>query len=605
MSSKHDSLNVKNILKVLHPKRYASFHENLNDSKNKKQQRFSTLLLDHGEQELQDWGVVASSSRVRESSSSGSQSFNAFDDEKNISLSSSSSNTNTMDIGTSSALYSSSSSATATSTKRNKNKLSDSHSHSDPAYSKARKEREPGTNMKSIQGRLHLCSKSIIFEPHDISRGIIRMPFDKMTISPTTNTNGNANSARSENITANSAENESNRSTSTYRTIHLETKRCLIMKKNNIIAPYETIDKRVCFSFTFQHSTAEPFQQLFEKIYKISDEKELEEIVRPMCDRPFDPLNFVHLKDVPLTSNLRAFILGPFPLVKKKGCVIVTKERLYFQPFQGVFVDSEIAAATKALSWCMKDVVAIARRYHGLKDEAVELFFQEGPSVLMAFEGYKNREEVLGLIPKKRSMGTGTSTSVLDGIHVTVDNVQGGCGTSPNPVDIPVFCHTDRSFLNMVVTAWRSGEIDNFDYLLALNSAAGRSLFDLSRYPIFPWVLADYESSKLDLSSGDSVSGNSSSSGNTGSTMKQFRDLTKPIGALNEERLESFKDRWKAMEGIGGDTFLYGTHYSAPGYCLYYLVRTMPEQMLCLQNGKSMSTAFEIEEGSIPNPSRP
>ena len=425
------------------------------------------------------------------------------------------------------------------------------------------------------------------------------MSFDKMTISPTTNNNvdangngnGDANSNGRENTSANSAENESNRSTSTYRTIHLETKRCLIMKKNNIIAPYETIDKRVSFSFTFQHSTAEPFQQLFEKIYKISDEKQLEEIVRPMCDRPFDPLNFVHLKDVPLTSNLRAFILGPFPLVKKAGCVIVTKERLYFQPFQGVFVDSEIAA--KALSWCMKDIVAIARRYHGLKDEAVELFFQEGPSVLMAFEGYKNREEVLGLIPKKRSIGT--STSVLDGIHV--DDVQ-GCGTSTNPVDIPVFCHTDRSFLNMVVTAWRSGEIDNFDYLLALNSAAGRSLFDLSRYPIFPWVLADYESSKLDLSSGDSGSGNGS--GNAGSTMKQFRDLTKPIGALNEERLESFKDRWKAMEGMGGDTFLYGTHYSAPGYCLYYLVRTMPEQMLCLQNGKSMSTGFEIGGGVNP-----
>jgi len=591
----YDSLNVKDILKVLHPKRYASFHENPNDCKNKQQRRFSTLLLEHGEQELQDWGVVASSSRVRESASSGSGSQSNADDQVNISLSSSS-NTAGMGMGigmsssfASSVLYSSSSSKLASSLR-----AADSHSHSDPPYSKARKEREPGTNMKSIQGRLHLCSKSIIFEPHDISRGIIRISFDKMTISPNTNTNTstnantnastNANSNRNENT--NSAENESNRSTYTCRTIHLETNRCLIMKKNNIIAPYETIDKRVSFSFTFQHSTAEPFQELFEKIYNdnVSDEKQLEEIVRPMCDRPFDPLNFVHLKDVPLTSNLRAFILGPFPLVKKAGCVIVTKERLYFQPFQGVFVDSEIAA--RALSWCMKDIVAIARRYHGLKDEAVELFFQEGPSVLLAFEGYKNREEVLGLIPQKRTMGT--STGMVDGIHMDV-NVE-GCGSSPspNPVDIPVFCHTDRSFLNMVVTAWRSGDIDNFDYLLALNSAAGRSLFDLSRYPIFPWVLADYESSKLDLSSSGDKSGIDSGNGNAGSANKQFRDLTKPIGALNEERLESFKDRWKGMEGMGGDAFLYGTHYSAPGYCLYYLVRTMPEQMLCLQNGTSV-----------------
>lgn len=32
--------------------------------------------------------------------------------------------------------------------------------------------------------------------------------------------------------------------------------------------------------------------------------------------------------------------------------------------------------------------------------------------------------------------------------------------------------------------------------------------------------------------------------------------------------------------------FLYGTHYSTPGFVLYYLVRKAPEFMLCLQNGK-------------------
>jgi factor associated with neutral sphingomyelinase activation len=32
--------------------------------------------------------------------------------------------------------------------------------------------------------------------------------------------------------------------------------------------------------------------------------------------------------------------------------------------------------------------------------------------------------------------------------------------------------------------------------------------------------------------------------------------------------------------------FLYGTHYSTPGYVLFYLVRQAPEYMLRLQNGK-------------------
>lgn len=110
--------------------------------------------------------------------------------------------------------------------------------------------------------------------------------------------------------------------------------------------------------------------------------------------------------------------------------------------------------------------------------------------------------------------------------------------------------------------------MSNFDYLLVLNSAAGRSYHDLSRYPVFPWVIRDYESPKLDLTKEST-----------------FRDLTKPVGALNPQRLEYFRQRMQSMHDMG-DEFLYGTHYSAPGYVLYYLVRTMPEHMLCLQNGK-------------------
>ena len=48
------------------------------------------------------------------------------------------------------------------------------------------------------------------------------------------------------------------------------------------------------------------------------------------------------------------------------------------------------------------------------------------------------------------------------------------------------------------------------------------------------------------------------------------RDLSKPIGALDAERLKTLKSRYKEMPE---PKFLYGTHYSTPGYVLYYLVR--------------------------------
>ncbi|KAK1322909.1 hypothetical protein QJS10_CPA02g00135 [Acorus calamus] len=72
--------------------------------------------------------------------------------------------------------------------------------------------------------------------------------------------------------------------------------------------------------------------------------------------------------------------------------------------------------------------------------------------------------------------------------------------------------------------SWRRREMSNFEYLMVLNTLAGRSYNDLTQYPVFPWVLADYSSEKLDF--------------NTSST---FRDLSKPVGALDIKRFEGGK----------------------------------------------------------------
>ena len=37
---------------------------------------------------------------------------------------------------------------------------------------------------------------------------------------------------------------------------------------------------------------------------------------------------------------------------------------------------------------------------------------------------------------------------------------------------------------------WVSREITNFEYLMQLNTIAGRSFNDLSQYPVFPWIIA-------------------------------------------------------------------------------------------------------------------
>lgn len=55
----------------------------------------------------------------------------------------------------------------------------------------------------------------------------------------------------------------------------------------------------------------------------------------------------------------------------------------------------------------------------------------------------------------------------------------------------------DRLFADLAHTRelWVEGRVSNSDYLLFVNRVALRSFNDLSQYPIFPWVLADYTSS--------------------------------------------------------------------------------------------------------------
>lgn len=62
-----------------------------------------------------------------------------------------------------------------------------------------------------------------------------------------------------------------------------------------------------------------------------------------------------------------------------------------------------------------------------------------------------------------------------------------------------------------------------------------------------------------------------------------YRDLSKPIGALNPERANKIAARYEEMSE---PRFMYGSHYSTPGFILFYLVRLYPHYMLCLQNGR-------------------
>lgn len=132
-------------------------------------------------------------------------------------------------------------------------------------------------------------------------------------------------------------------------------------------------------------------------------------------------------------------------------------------------------------------------------------------------------------------------------------------------------------FVNQLTTLWQHGELTNFEYLMHINAAAGRSFQDLTQYPVFPWVIADYASETLDFDNPNT-----------------FRDLSKPMGAIGPRREQQYRDRYQTMDefykdGIEGSSppFFYGTHYSCAGYVLHYLLRLQPyaDMSVALQGG--------------------
>ncbi|NWT92917.1 NBEL1 protein, partial [Vidua macroura] len=136
-----------------------------------------------------------------------------------------------------------------------------------------------------------------------------------------------------------------------------------------------------------------------------------------------------------------------------------------------------------------------------------------------------------------------------------------------------------------VFQKWVNREISNFDYLIQLNTMAGRTYNDLAQYPVFPWILRDYTSEELDLNN-----------------PAVFRDLSKPIGVVNEKNAKTVKEKYENFEDPLGmiDKFHYGTHYSNAAGVMHYLIRVEPFTTLHIQLQSGRFDCADRQFHSIP-----
>ena len=223
-------------------------------------------------------------------------------------------------------------------------------------------------------------------------------------------------------------------------------------------------------------------------------------------------------------------------------------------------------------SWRWEDVLSISKRRFLFRDVAIEVFFVDGRSYLLTIASPQLRDELHQRILAKAqnlpggvTFGDSEDLWRVESLKVPEDNPQtlGSRFSS-------VFAHGTS---NPATRKWLRGEISNFYYLMLVNTMAGRTFNDLTQYPVFPWVLADYSSEELDLTD-----------------PRTFRDLTKPMGCQTPERQAEFRERYQSFAEMGDHNsppFHYGTHYSSAMIVTSYMIRMQPfvQSYLLLQGG--------------------
>jgi factor associated with neutral sphingomyelinase activation len=218
------------------------------------------------------------------------------------------------------------------------------------------------------------------------------------------------------------------------------------------------------------------------------------------------------------------------PLIQVDGILYLTSKRVYFQPVHtGIY-----GSGNTVVNFKIKEIIELFKRRYKLLNIGLEFRMRDQQSTM--YLAFQNTEE-------------------RDSFYAAIKDL------------VSESCVTAESSILDYTQQWVNGALSNLDYLLLLNSYAQRSFQDLTQYPVFPWVLQDFKSEVLDLKD-----------------PKVYRDLSKPIGALNEDRLKGFIKRYN--ETPEEQKYLYGTHYSCPGYVIGFLVRQYPQWMIKFQGGK-------------------
>ena len=217
----------------------------------------------------------------------------------------------------------------------------------------------------------------------------------------------------------------------------------------------------------------------------------------------------------------------------------------------------------------------IFRRRYYYKNSALEIFTTTNKTFYFNFKFEDEREIVINEIIKKLN----EPARIIDDLKDSKDIFDNVIGFE----NVSVTSNSKKSVkkikISQKIELWKDWKMTNYEFLMWMNIYGNRSFNDISQYPVFPWILNDYNDPLKNEQNEEEQKYN-------------LRDMSLPMGmmTLNEEaetRKEMFIENYETLKETAEDglmkPYYFGSNYSNPVYVCHFLMRIFPFTQIAIE----------------------
>jgi factor associated with neutral sphingomyelinase activation len=298
-----------------------------------------------------------------------------------------------------------------------------------------------------VRGRLKMCSRSLIFEPLDPSRPLLKYSFKQMTTGVDIYRLG----TRDEELCS-------------FKSTSFVAFACNCyseIKEHGRVGPHRVIKcggtgfkgaNQQVFLFALLHADAPQFvSKVIELRRLLNYQRGLISTIDQLGGPSLAPtLNARSVFDTSSLVDFHETLLLKQPVAVKRikpllaipGVLMATEQRLYYQPAQLNNVSEKFQYID------LNRVERILRRRYLLQPLGLEFLMLDGSAIFFVFDNSTERDRIYGVVA----------------------------------ANCPAQTHSTMESVEAATRRWQRREISNFDYLMLLNREADRSPNDLTQY---------------------------------------------------------------------------------------------------------------------------